>query len=186
MRYETYLSEQGRLIHQAPNERNYHVFYQMLGGTESYGDYAYLKGKPTEDDATAWPSLTDALSLLGMPVAVQQRMFDILLGVLLLGSTKLAQDTAAGAADARISPDSTNAVIQAAGSFNVKPDVLATCITKRIVKGSVQSAVGVVQYTNRTRISALRARDRLAKIIYVEIFQVSVECIRYSSGAGAK
>jgi myosin-5 len=101
---ETYLLEKVRLISQAEGERNYHVFYEMLGGmTEDELDQFLLGDYTAEDfkitscsgtydrrdgvqDAATYEDLVDALEVMGFTKEQQDDVFSIASAVLHLSN----------------------------------------------------------------------------------------------------
>jgi len=101
---ETYLLEKVRLISQAEGERNYHVFYEMLGGmTEDELDQFLLADYTAEDfkitscsgtydrrdgvqDTDTYEDLVDALEVMGFTKEQQDDVFSIASAVLHLSN----------------------------------------------------------------------------------------------------
>ncbi|KAL3779980.1 hypothetical protein ACHAW5_008629 [Stephanodiscus triporus] len=102
---ETYLLEKVRLICQAEGERNYHVFYEMLGGMndddmsrfllDEYGspeDFRITSRSGTYDrrdgvkDADTYHTLVDALDVMGFPTERQYDLFGVASAILHLSN----------------------------------------------------------------------------------------------------
>ena len=101
---ETYLLEKVRLISQAEGERNYHVFYEMLGGMTDdeldqflLGDYTAEDFKITScsgtydrrdgvQDTATYEDLLDALEVMGFTKEQQDDVFAIASAVLHLSN----------------------------------------------------------------------------------------------------
>ncbi|KAJ3387895.1 Myosin type-2 heavy chain 1 [Entophlyctis sp. JEL0112] len=185
---KTYLLERSRLSYHAPTERNYHIFYQLCAGAPvaerkelslgNWSEFNYLKqgnagDMPSVDDSLEFKATQEALSVVGVPVASQWKLFEICAALLHLGNVSVIS-SANGNDSASLSMTDPS-LFKCCELLGIDAANFSQWITKRktIIRG--ETFVKDVKVE-----SAISARDSVTKVIYTKLFDWLVETINKS------
>jgi myosin-5 len=178
----TYLLERSRLVFQAKNERNYHIFYQLCAaapaaeraelelGTWDKFTYLNLGGTGVVagmDDIVEFAATQKALSIVGVSVSVQWDIFRICAALLHIGNIVIIDQKGIS----NIS-DTDPALLTACKLLEIKSADFKKWIIKRQISTRSEKII-----TDSDVAFATVSRDSVSKYIYCLLFDWLVKIV---------
>nr|XP_009296049.2 unconventional myosin-Va [Danio rerio] len=188
----TYLLEKSRVVFQASEERNYHIFYQLcacahlpefkplkLGSADDF-PYTNQGGSPVivgVNDLKEMQATRKAFSLLGITEAHQMGLFQILSAILHLGNVEVKER---GSSSCSIS-DENGHLAMFCDLTEVSNESMAHWLCHKKLKTATETLNKPV-----TRLEAVNGRDALAKHIYAKLFSWIVSQVNKALSTSSK
>nr|XP_054106716.1 unconventional myosin-If isoform X3 [Callithrix jacchus] len=180
-----FLLEKSRVVMQNENERNFHIYYQLLEGaskeqrqnlglmTPDY--YYYLNQSDTyqvdgTDDRSDFGETLSAMEVIGIPPSVQQLVLQLVAGILHLGNISFCED----GNYARV--ESMDLLAFPAYLLGIDSGRLQEKLTSRKMDSRWGGRSESIDVTLNVE-QAAYTRDALAKGLYARLFDFLVEAI---------